>query len=321
MKTIRVGICGYGNLGMGAEKALFNPANDDMKLVAIFTRRDPQTIASASGVDVVSYERIQDYKDKIDVILLCGGSSDDILKQGPEVARWFCTVDSFDLLNKFPGYLKEMDRASRDAGNVSIIAAGWGKGLFSAVGVYMESTLLTGATNVFYGPGINLGQSHIARNIDGVIDAIVYIIPSASAMMRVRTGLPLPGDSKTHQRVCYVVANTDYHMEIEKELKERLGYDTEVRFVNKREFDLKRSTMPHCGSLIRNTNVGENSDYIDFSVKLNSNADYTGSVMVAFARAAYRFNRSGENGAKTVFDVPPRLMSTKSVDDLVKEFL
>ena len=324
---IKVAICGYGNLGKGVEKALSNPANQDMELVAIFTRRDPLTISTASGVKVISIDKIEDYTDEIDVVILCGGSAKDLPEQGPEIASMFNTVDSFDTHAKIPEYFKEMDEASYCAETVSIISVGWDQGMFSIARAYAEAILPTGSTYTFWGKGVSQGHSVAIRKIDGVKDAKQYTIPIESAIEDVRAGKnPELTTREKHLRDCYVVAEEGADLDrIEKEIKEMpnyfADYDTTVQFISEAELKKNHSAMPHGGFVIRSGNTGDNKQIIEYSLKLESNPEFTGSILVAYARAACYLADKGDCGAKTVFDIPPSLLTAEPTADLMKRLL
>lgn len=326
MKKIRVAICGYGNLGKGVEKALSNPINQDMELVAIFTRRSPETVQSISGVDVISMDDINKYTDKVDVMILCGGSAKDLPQQGPVIACMFNTVDSFDTHAKIPEYLSEMDNASFYAKKVSIISVGWDPGMFSIARAYAEAILPSGSTYTFWGKGISQGHSDAIRKIDGVKDAKQYTIPIEAAMERVRAGEnPDLTTREKHLRDCYVVAEDGADLDrIKKEIKEMpnyfADYDTNVTFVSEAELKEKHSAMPHGGFVIRSGNTGDNQQIIEYSLKLDSNPEFTGSILVAYARAAAIIYDNGEIGAKTVFEIPPAFLSAKP-EELIKKLL
>ena len=327
MKKIKVAICGYGNLGKGVEKALFNPANQDMELVAIFTRRDPKTIDSVTDVPVVSIDDIRYYTNKVDVVILCGGSAKDLPEQGPKIASMFNTVDSFDTHAKIPEYFKCMDDASYCAENASIISVGWDPGMFSIARAYAEAILPTGSTYTFWGKGVSQGHSDAIRKIDGVKDAKQYTIPIESAIEDVRAGKnPELTTREKHLRDCYVVAEEGADLDrIEKEIKEMpnyfADYDTTVHFISEAELQKNHSAMPHGGFVIRSGNTGNNKQIVEYSLKLESNPEFTGSILVAYARAAVYLAKNGIFGAKTVFDIPASLLTAEPTDELIKRLL
>lgn len=327
MEKIKVAICGYGNLGKGVEKALFNPENQDMELVAIFTRRDPKVIETVSKVEVISVDKIKEYTNKIDVMILCGGSAKDLPKQGPEIAYLFNTVDSFDTHTHIPDYYEKMDTSSSLGKKISIISVGWDPGMFSIARAYSEAILPTGETYTFWGKGVSQGHSDAIRRIEGVKDAKQYTIPIENAMKRVRAGeMPTLTTREKHLRDCYVVAEDGADLaRIEKEIKEMPSYfdeyDTTVHFISEKELKEKHSAMPHGGFVIRSGDTGNNTQIIEYSLKLDSNPEFTGSILVAYARAAARINNKGEYGAKTVFDIPLSMISPKSGEELRKKLL
>lgn len=306
---IKVAICGYGNLGRGVEKSLMNPANSDMELVGIFTRRDPSSIVPASGVKVYSYEDIWDFEGKIDVVILCGGSDTDLPDQGPMVASMFNTVDSFDTHAKIPEYFYAMDDATYIAGTVATISVGWDPGMFSLQRLYAEAILPIGETYTFWGKGVSQGHSDAIRRIDGVKNAKQYTIPIEDAMQRVRAGEnPELTTREKHLRECYVVAEEGADLDrIEREIKEMpnyfADYDTIVHFISEEELKKNHSGMPHGGFVIRSGDTGGNKQIVEYSLNLASNPEFTGSILVAYARATYWMSMSGDSGAKTVFHI------------------
>ena len=327
MEKIRVAICGYGNLGKGVEKALLNPANNDMELVAIFTRRNPKDIETISKVEVISIEKMNEYNDKIDVVILCGGSAKDLPEQGPNIASIFNTVDSFDTHANISEYFEKMDNSSNLMKKISIISVGWDPGMFSIARAYAEAILPTGSTYTFWGKGVSQGHSDAIRRIAGVKDAKQYTIPIENAMERVRAGEnPKLTTREKHLRDCYVVAEDGADLDrIEKEIKEMpdyfADYDTTVHFISEEELKKNHSAMPHGGFVIRSGNTGDNKQIIEYSLKLQSNPEFTGSILVAYARAAARLNERGDYGAKTAFDIPISMLSPKTAEELRKELL
>lgn len=327
MGKIKVAICGYGNLGKGVEKALSNPANRDMELVAIFTRRDPLTVDTASREKVVSINEIEDYVGKVDVVILCGGSAKDLPEQGPEISILFNTVDSFDTHAKIPEYFEKMDKSCYYGETVSIISVGWDPGMFSLARVYSEAILPTGNTYTFWGRGVSQGHSDAIRKIDGVKDAKQYTIPIESAIEDVRLGRnPELTTREKHLRDCYVVAEEGANLDkIEKEIKEMpnyfADYDTTVHFIREDELKKNHSAMPHGGFVIRSGNTGDNKQIVEYSLKLESNPEFTGSILVAYARAAFCLACDRKYGAKTVFDIPPSYLTAESTAELMKRLL
>ena len=330
MEKIRVAIFGYGNLGRGVEKALSNPVNKkDMELVAIFTRREPSSIHSVSGVKVISVQDIEDYKEDIDVVILCLGSAKDLPEWGPEIASMFNTVDSFDTHAKIPEYFEAMDDACFNADTFSIISVGWDPGMFSLARVYAEAILPTGNTYTFWGKGVSQGHSDAIRRIDGVKNAIQYTVPIEEAVGKVRSGSePEFTTRDKHLRECYVVAEDGADKAaIEQAIKTMPNYfdeyDTTVTFVTEEELKADHSKMPHGGFVIRSGETGceGNKHVIEYSLKLDSNPEFTASVLVCYARAAYRLSKAGESGARSVFDIAPALLSRKTPEELRAQML
>ena len=329
MQKIKIGIVGYGNLGRGVELALGQCP--DMKLVGIFTRRPPETIQPVgSAAKVLSIEEIETMKDDIDVMILCGGSASDLPEQGPQLAKWFNTIDSFDTHAKIPHYYEKMDQIAKDSGRISIISVGWDPGLFSINRMITEAILPSGGTYTFWGKGVSQGHSDAIRRIDGVKDAKQYTIPIKEAVDKVRSGSnPELTTEEKHLRDCYVVAEGGADKaRIEAEIKSMpnyfADYETKVSFITEEELERDHSAMPHGGFVIRSGITGENSEHsniIEFSLKLESNPEFTASVLVAYARAAFRMNKEGQSGTKSVFDVAPAYLSPKSGAELRKELL
>jgi len=320
---IKAGIVGYGNLGRGVEKALSR--NPDFELIAVFTRRQPEKIESNK---VVHISKLEEYQGKIDVMILCGGSAKDLPEQGPVIASMFNTVDSFDTHAKIAEYFASMDDASRKAGKLSIISVGWDPGLFSLNRLLTEAVLPDGRTYTFWGSGVSQGHSDAIRRIDGVRNAIQYTVPVEEAIEKVRAGgNPELTTREKHVRICYVVPEEGADLKrIEREIKNMphyfADYDTTVNFITEEELKANHSGMPHGGFVIR---TGETSpdirQKIEFSLSLDSNPEFTGSILVAYARAAYRMCREGQTGARTVFDVPFGYLSPKSAEELRRELL
>lgn len=320
----RVGIVGYGNLGKGVEKALGQ--NEDCELVAIFTRRDPDQVAARSKL--VSLANILEYREKIDVLILCGGSATDLPVQGPSLAAHFNTVDSFDTHAKIPEYFAEMDQVARGAGTLSLISTGWDPGLFSLARLYAEAVLPEGNTYTFWGKGVSQGHSDAIRRLAGVKDAIQYTIPVPEAIERVRTGEnPVLTTREKHIRECFVVAEEGADLaRIEQEIKTMpnyfADYETIVHFVSAEELRDQHAGMPHGGFVIRTGRTGAGTKQrIEFSLALESNPEFTGSVLVAFARAVARLSREGQTGARSVLDIPPAYLSPKPGNQLRAELL
>ena len=327
--SIRIGIFGYGNLGRGIENAIRQ--NPDMDLVAVFTRRDPSTLKiNTEGVIVASASDVTEYKDRIDVMILCGGSATDLPQQTPELAKMFTVVDSFDTHAKIPQHFENVDIAAKEGGNVAMISVGWDPGMFSLNRLYAGAVLPEGEDYTFWGKGVSQGHSDAIRRIDGVLDAKQYTIPVESALEAVRSGCaPVLSTREKHTRECFVVAAEGVDKaSIEKEIKEMpnyfADYDTTVHFITAEEMKHDHAGIPHGGFVIRTGKTGanrENNHIIEYSLKLDSNPEFTASVIVSFARAAYRLSTKGECGCKTVFDIPPALLSMKSAEELRKELL
>jgi len=326
MSKIRIGIVGYGNVAAGAVKAI--SAASDMELIAVFTRRDPDTVRLQEGnAPILPVSAANDMKDAIDVMLLCGGSAKDLPEQGPFFARSFNIVDSFDTHTKIPGYLAAVDTEAAPAKKTAIISTGWDPGLFSIMRIYSEAVIPDGATYTFWGKGVSQGHSDAIRRIPGVAHAVQYTIPVEDAVEMVRKGeRPELTARQKHKRECYVaVLPGADEAEIEKTIKEMpdyfSDYDTTVTFVEIDELFSKHGKMPHGGIVMRSGNTGENKQNMEFSLKLESNPEFTGSIMVAYARAAFRMSQEGIFGAKTVFDIPPVYLSPVNRDKLIKNLL
>ncbi|WP_055106717.1 diaminopimelate dehydrogenase [Paenibacillus ihumii] len=322
--NIKVGIVGYGNLGRGVEKAI--KQNPDLELRAIFSRRNPDEVAAASGV--VHISELEKYKGDIDVLILCGGSATDLPQQGPELAAMFNTVDSFDTHAKIPEYFEKVNASASKGGNVSVISTGWDPGLFSLNRLLGQAILPEGKEYTFWGKGVSQGHSDAIRRVNGVKGGVQYTIPAESAVDRVRKGEnPELSTRDKHIRECYVVAEEGADLpQIEREIKEMpnyfADYDTTVHFISEEELKEKHSAMPHGGNVLRSGRTGENNtQIIEFGLKLDSNPEFTASVLVAYARAAYKLSQAGESGARTVFDIPFGLLSPKSPEQLRKELL
>ncbi|MBP1934383.1 diaminopimelate dehydrogenase [Ammoniphilus resinae] len=324
---IRIGIVGYGNIGRGVESAI--KQNPDMTLTAVFSRRDPAGVGVQDpNVKVVSISEIEQYKDAIDVLILCGGSATDLPEQGPTYARLFNTIDSFDTHARIPEYFGNVDEAAKPNQKTSIIAVGWDPGLFSLNRLMGEIALPEGSTYTFWGKGLSQGHSDAIRRIEGVKAGVQYTIPVEEAVQRVRNAEnPELTTREKHTRECFVVAEEGADLaRIENEIKTMPNYfsdyDTTVNFISEEVLRKEHSTMPHGGFVIRGGKTGENTkQVIEYSLKLESNPEFTSSVLVAYARAAYRMNKEGQYGAKTVFDVAPGYLSPKSAAELRKELL
>lgn len=326
-KKINVGIVGYGNLGRGVEASL--KQNPDMNLVAVFSRRNPEDLTvNTPNVDTVHISDIEKYKGDIDVMLLCGGSATDLPEQGPEIAAMFNTVDSFDTHAKIPEYFDAVDKAAKSGDNVSIISVGWDPGLFSMNRLLAQSVLPVGTDYTFWGKGVSQGHSDAIRRIEGVKGGVQYTIPIDSALDRVRTGEnPELTTREKHLRDCYVVAEDGADLAaIESTIVNMPNYfsdyETKVTFITEEQLKADHGTMPHGGFVIRSGQTGEgNNHIIEFSLKLDSNPEFTGSVLVAYARATARLAEEKSYGAKTVFDIPLSYLSPKSGAELRKNLL
>ncbi|MCH1881120.1 diaminopimelate dehydrogenase [Alcaligenes ammonioxydans] len=324
---IRVGIAGYGNLGRGVELSLAQ--NPDMELVGVFTRRDPASLQlQSAGVPVRALDQIEHYRNDIDVLILCGGSKNDLPEQGPALARWFTTVDSFDTHARVPEYYAAVDAAAQGAGTTALIAVGWDPGLFSLNRLYGECVLPVGQTYTFWGKGLSQGHSDAIRRVVGVAGGVQYTLPVEAAVQRVRNGeQPELSTREKHKRQCFVVleqgADADAVREAIVTMPDYFAdYDTEVNFIDAQTLARDHAAMPHGGFVIRSGQSAAGSQQVvEYGLKLGSNPEFTSSVLVAYARAAYRMNKNGQIGAQTVLDVPPGLLSPKSPAQLRKELL
>lgn len=327
--SIRVAIYGYGNLGRGVESAIRQ--NPDMTLAAVFTRRDPKSVEiETEGVSVYHIDDAKNMTDKIDVMILCGGSATDLPTQTPEMAKLFNVIDSFDTHAKIPEHFDAVDTAAKESGKIGIISVGWDPGMFSLNRLYANAILSEGKDYTFWGKGVSQGHSDAIRRIEGVLDAKQYTIPIESALEQVRSGSnPELTTRQKHLRECFVVAKEGADTaKIENEIKTMpnyfADYDTTVHFISKEELDRNHSGIPHGGFVIRSGKTGfnkENNHIIEYSLKLDSNPEFTGSVLVAYARAAYRLSNEGQSGCKTVFDVPPAYLSALSGEEIRKNLL
>ncbi len=326
---IRIGIYGYGNLGRGVECAVLQ--NPDTELAAVFTRRDPASLTIATpGVPVCSAEDILEWKDRIDVMILCGGSATDLPTQSPALASHFHIVDSFDTHAKIPAHFASVDAAAKEGNKVALISAGWDPGLFSLNRLYAESVLPVGATYTFWGKGVSQGHSDAIRRIQGVKNAKQYTVPVEAALSAVRGGSePVLSTREKHTRVCYVVAEKGADLaRIENEIKTMpnyfADYDTTVHFISQEELQRDHSGMPHGGRVIRSGKTGAAGEFpnvIEYSLQLDSNPAFTSSVLLSYARAVFRMAGEGQVGCKTVLDVPPAYLSSKSGEELRRELL
>jgi len=332
---IRIGIVGYGNLGRGVECAL--KQNADMELVGVFTRRIPDTLKILTpNVGVFSVDNIQKYQENIDVMILCGGSATDLPAQSPYCAKWFHVVDSFDTHAKIPEHFALVDEVAKSGKKVAVISAGWDPGLFSLNRLYGECILPEGRDYTFWGKGVSQGHSDAIRRIEGVLNAKQYTVPVATAVEAVRIGQnPELTTRQKHTRVCFVVAKEGADRKrIEQEIVYMpnyfADYDTTVNFIEMDEFEAHHGGMPHGGFVIRagqtgNTESGANEErhkqIIEYALKLDSNPEFTASVLVACARAAHRLAEEGVSGAKTMFDIPPAYLSPKNGEELRRTML
>ncbi len=326
---IRVGILGYGNLGKGVESAICQ--NPDMELTAVFTRRNPKDLKIRMGnVPVLSDSKLPEMKDEIDVLILCGGSATDLPKQTPEYAKYFNVVDSFDTHAKIPEHFEAVDKAAKENGTTAMISVGWDPGMFSLNRLYGNVILPEGKDYTFWGKGVSQGHSDAIRCIEGVKDAKQYTIPVEKALEAVRNGSnPELTTREKHIRECFVVAEDGADKaKIEETIKTMpnyfADYDTIVHFISEEELKTNHSGIPHGGFVLRSGVTGmdkEHKHLIEYRLKLDSNPEFTASVIVAYARAAYRMNLEGMTGCKTVFDVPPAYLSPLSGAELRKNLL
>lgn len=326
MQKIRLGILGYGNLGRGVQYAASQ--NPDTEVVAVFTRRNPSDVKTVLPVTVEKTDNLIKYADKIDVMILCGGSATDLPQQSVQAVRMFNTVDSFDTHAKIPGYFDALDAAAKEHGHVGAMSIGWDPGLFSLMRVYFDSSLRDGSTYTFWGKGVSQGHSDAVRRVKGVKDARQYTVPVESALEKVRRGEnPRLTTREKHTRVCYVVAEEGADLaRIEKEIKEMpdyfADYDTTVHFISEEELQKNHSGIPHGGFVLRSgKSATDNKFLMEFSLKLDSNPEFTSSVLVAYARAVYRLAKEGRKGAVTVFDIAPKYLSPLSEEEQRKQLL
>lgn len=326
--SIKIGIVGYGNLGRGVESAILQ--NSDTELFGIFTRRNPAELKTKTGAKAYALDEIKNYKDKIDVLVICGGSATDLPKQTPELAKDFCVVDSFDTHANIPVHFETVDKAAKEGGNIAMISVGWDPGMFSLNRLFGEAILPEGKAYTFWGKGVSQGHSDAVRRIDGVLDARQYTIPVEAALEAVRSGEnPELSTREKHERECFVVAEEGADKaRIEQEIKNMpnyfADYNTTVHFVTREELLRDHAGIPHGGFVIRSGKTGlekENNHIIEYRLKLDSNPEFTSSVLVAYARAAARMKSEGMSGCKTVFDVAPAYLSPKTGAELRGELL
>lgn len=325
---MKIGILGYGNLGRGVECAI--KQNPDMELAAVFTRRAPETVSILTeGAAVCSVDDVEQWKDKIDVMILCGGSATDLPEQTPKYAKMFNVVDSFDTHARIPEHFENVDKSAKESGHVGIISVGWDPGMFSLNRMYANAILPEGRDYTFWGKGVSQGHSDAIRRVEGVKDGKQYTIPVEAALEAVRNGEnPELTTRQKHTRECFVVLEEGADAaKVEETIKTMpnyfADYDTTVTFITEEELKENHSKMPHGGFVIRTGETGRegNKHVIEYSLKLDSNPEFTSSVLVAYARAAYRLSANGECGAKTVFDIAPALLSQKTPEQLRKEIL
>ena len=327
--TIKIGILGYGNLGKGVECAVKH--NPDMELAAVFTRRDKESLNILTpGVKVCSVQEAESMKDEIDVMILCGGSATDLPVQTPQFAKCFNVVDSFDTHARIPEHFEAVDAAAKEGGHVGIISVGWDPGMFSLNRLYGNAVLPEGSDYTFWGRGVSQGHSDAIRRVEGVKDARQYTVPVEAALKAVRDGEnPELTTRQKHTRECFVVAEEGADLKrIEEEIVTMpnyfADYDTTVRFISEEELMRDHKGIPHGGCVIRTGKTGwenEHSHVIEYSLKLDSNPEFTASVIVAYARAAYRLSKEGAAGCKTVFDIAPAYLSPLSGEELRKHLL
>lgn len=328
MEKIRIAILGYGNLGRGIECAVGQ--NEDMELMAVFTRRDPSTVKTVSGVPVYGVEKLTEKKGDIDVLMLCGGSATDLPRQTPAYAADFNVIDSFDTHARIPEHFDAVDRAAREGGKVAMISVGWDPGMFSLNRLYANAILRDGRDYTFWGKGVSQGHSDAIRRISGVKDARQYTVPVEAAVSAVRAcENPELTTRQKHTRECYVVAEEGADRErIEREIKTMpnyfADYDTTVHFITQEELERDHAGIPHGGMVLRTGKTGVNREHdhvIEYSLKLDSNPEFTACVLIAYARAVYRMNREGMTGCKTVFDVAPAYLSLMTPEEMRAQLL
>ena len=327
--SIKIGILGYGNLGRGVECAV--KQNDDMELVAVFTRRNPEDVKILTETAVVcNVADVEDWKDKIDVMIICGGSATDLPKQTPVYAKMFNVIDSFDTHARIPEHFANVDAAAKEGGHVGIISVGWDPGMFSLNRLYANAILPDGNAYTFWGKGVSQGHSDAIRRVEGVKDGKQYTIPVEAALEAVRNGEnPELTTRQKHTRECFVVLEEGADAaKVEEEIKTMPNYfsdyDTTVHFISEEELKANHSGIPHGGFVLRSGKTGwdgENKHLIEYSLKLDSNPEFTSSVLIAYARAAYRLASEGQIGCKTVFDIAPAYLSAKSGEELRKHML
>ncbi len=326
--SIKIGIYGYGNLGRGVECAIRQ--NDDMELVGVFTRRDPSTLNTLTGAKTFHVSDAVNMTNDIDVMVLCGGSATDLPEQTPEMAKYFNVVDSFDTHAKIPEHLNSVNESATKSGKTAVISVGWDPGMFSIARLYAGAIIPDGKDYTFWGKGVSQGHSDAIRRIDGVQDAKQYTIPVDSALERIRNGeTPNFATREKHTRECFVVAKEGADKDrIEKEIKTMpnyfADYDTTVHFISQEELNRDHSGIPHGGMVIRSGKTGlnkQNTHLIEYKLKLDSNPEFTSSVLVAVARAVYKMNKDGIKGAKTILDIPPIYLAKEDRDSIIKRLV
>lgn len=327
--SIRIGIMGHGNLGRGVECALAQAP--DMELCVIFTRRNPASLVPlTAGVPVANVSEMSAWAEKLDVVVLCGGSATDLPTQTPACAALFNCVDSFDTHANIPAHFASVDAAAKKAGKTAIVSVGWDPGMFSLNRLYAEAILPAGQSYTFWGKGVSQGHSDAIRRIEGVADARQYTIPVESALQAVRSGQqPALTTRQKHTRECFVVAKPDADIErIRQEIVTMPNYfdayDTTVHFISQEELDADHAGLPHGGRVLHSGTTGMKNEHhhvVEYSLQLDSNPEFTASVLVAYARAAYRLNQAGDTGCKTVLDIAPALLSPHSADELRKHLV
>ncbi len=326
--SISIAIAGYGNLGKGVECAI--QQNPDMSLYGVFTRRSPESVKTLTGAKVFHMDDILSHKENIDVVIICGGSATDLPTQTPALSKHFNVIDSFDTHAKIPEHFSNVDKEAKESGKVAIISVGWDPGMFSLNRLYASCILPYGADYTFWGKGVSQGHSDAIRRIEGVVDARQYTIPVDEALQRVRSGEnPTLTTRQKHTRECFVVAGEGADKaRIENEIKTMpnyfADYDTTVHFISAEQMKRDHSEIPHGGFVIRSGKTGLNGEHnhiIEYSLKLDSNPEFTASVLTAYARAAYKMNKEGMCGCKTAFDVAPAYLTSKSYDEIIASML
>ncbi len=328
MEKIRIGIAGYGNLGRGVECALQNAP--DMEAIGVFTRRDPSALKTQTGLPVFSLTKAGQMQNEIDVMILCGGSANDLPRQTVELAQYFNVIDSFDTHAKIPEHFDAVDRVSRENKKLSIISVGWDPGMFSLNRLYAQAILPNGSDYTFWGKGVSQGHSDAIRRIPGVLDARQYTVPVEDALRRVRSGeQPLLSTREKHTRECFVVAEKGADLQaIETAIKTMpnyfADYDTTVHFISQEELDAHHSGIPHGGVVLRTGTTGitkKNKHLIEYRLQLDSNPEFTAGVLVAYARAAFRLYKEGQCGCRTVLDIAPTYLHMEAPEELRKKLL